>query len=169
MIIDIVFIFVLAAVLLGLGLWRARRGRGGAFVFLALALVVAAMIWNEYGWFDRARKALPPGQEVVQRLDETSFLRPWTRIVPITSRFVALDRNAIMPLAGAPAIRRTQLLLVARWQPTRGAPVAFDCAGARRADLSGTAELAADGTLTGTDWVKIAADDPLMAAVCREG
>ncbi|MBC7138008.1 MAG: hypothetical protein H5U17_04525 [Defluviimonas sp.] len=131
--------------------------------------MIGFAVWNEYTWYSRVTAELPESVAVVLPVRESSFWRPWSYVVPMVTRFIAVDRGAVMRSAQRPGLVRTDAILVQRWTPTQRVPVAFDCTAARRADLAGGADLAADGTLTGGDWVALAPDDPFMLAACQGG
>ncbi len=126
-------------------------------------------IWNEYSWFSRVSGQLPPEVAVLSAPTESMVWRPWTYLVPVSFRFMALDVPGMVWSEQNPALRRGDALLVQRWKPTLRIPMAFDCDQGRRADLLAGASLAPDGTLTGAAWQEAAPDDQLQRAACREG
>jgi hypothetical protein len=131
------------------------------------ATMITYSIWNEYTWFDRITAGLPDSVEVVGQGQRTAFWAPWTFISPVTVRFIALDTHARARSDQRPDLVLTELLLVERWQPTRKVAVAFDCATGRRADLGKGASVRPDGTLLGSHWESMNADDPMLRAACR--
>lgn len=126
-------------------------------------------VWNEYSWFPRVQAALPEGVVILSAPEDRVAYRPWTYLFPVSTRFVALDRTSMLTSQANPAIRRIEAMVVQRWAATQRIPLAFDCAGNRRADLVDGAELAPDGTLTGGAWQTVAAEDELQRAACQEG
>lgn len=145
-------------------------GRGGPPKWLMPAAAGAALlgfaIWNEYSWFPRTRAALSAEMVVASAPAESMPYRPWTYLFPLVTRFVAVDRG---PAAAGAEVFATTAYVVTRWGRTVAVPVAFDCARMTRADLVEGAALAADGTLTGADWLAPDAEDPLVRAACRGG
>lgn len=131
------------------------------------AAMISFAVWNEYSWFSRVTAELPESVAVVLPVKESSFWRPWSYAVPMITRFIAVDRDAVMQSEEKPGLVRTDAILVQRWTPTQRVPVAFDCGAGLRADLAGGADLAADGTLTGGNWVTLPPDDPFMLAACQ--
>lgn len=131
------------------------------------ASMILFTIWNEYTWYSRVTSALPESVVVLSSGERTMPWAPWTYAVPVTVRFVALNGQATTESASNPNLRRSELLLVERWQPTRVVPVGFDCAHHRRADLIGGASLLPDGTLQGSQWVTPPPNDPMLQTVCR--
>lgn len=123
-------------------------------------------IWNEYSWFSRTRAELSADMVVASAPEESMPYRPWTYLFPMVTRFIAVDRGAAA--AGA-EVFATNAYVVTRWGRTQQVPVAFDCARMTRADLVDGAGLAADGTLTGADWLPPDAEDPLVRAACMGG
>tara|TARA_R110002096_G_scaffold408057_1_gene606884 strand:- start:3725 stop:4252 length:528 start_codon:yes stop_codon:yes gene_type:complete len=125
--------------------------------------------WNEYTWYGRTTGALPDQVIVLSSPTDRVALRPWTYLFPVSTRFMALDRTGMSVSQIDSRYRRAEVLVVQRWQPTSRIPLAFDCVGARRADLIDGGSLAPDGTLTGTDWLAADATDALQRAACQEG
>jgi hypothetical protein len=126
-------------------------------------------IWAEYSWFDRTVDAYPDGFEVVFRNESSALWRPWTYLVPITTRFFAVDPETVKTHPEAPGQKMIDVLFVGRWTPVYLVPMLFDCPGQRRADLIDGMEFAADGTVANADWRDLTEDDPLLTAVCAEG
>ncbi|NCU19140.1 hypothetical protein EOM89_00035 [Candidatus Falkowbacteria bacterium] len=133
------------------------------------ATMIVFSIWNEYTWFSRLEAVLPESVVVLNTATSSAPWRPWTYAIPMTERFMAIDRSALVRSDAAPDLVRAEILLVQRWQPTRVVPVAFDCAAGARADLFGGAELAADGTLNGASWQPVGLEDETLQAVCNGG
>ncbi|MFB2531209.1 hypothetical protein ACEYYB_03675 [Paracoccus sp. p4-l81] len=130
------------------------------------ATIIGASVWTEYSWFGRVTGQLPDSVAVLDQGQQTTALRPWTYLMPITARFVALDRAALIRSAARPGLVRGDLILIERWRPTQRVTAVWDCPARRRADLFGTAQVSPDGTLTGTDWLDLPADDPSLIAAC---
>ncbi|WP_050528467.1 hypothetical protein [Pseudorhodobacter aquimaris] len=126
-------------------------------------------VWNEYSWYGRTTEALPGDVVILSTPTDKVIYRPWTYIFPVSLRFAALDRTGMVTSLEDSRFRRAEVMLVQRWAPTRRVPLAFDCAGSRRADLVEGAELAPDGTLSGGAWVDVGPDDELLQAACRKG
>ncbi|NUB45133.1 hypothetical protein GEU84_012095 [Fertoebacter nigrum] len=126
-------------------------------------------VWNEYSWYPRVSGALPDEVIIVSSPQDRVFYRPWTYLFPVSSRFMALDRTAMLTSAENAGFRRADALIVQRWAGAQRVPLAFDCAGHRRADLVGDASLAPDGALQGAAWQAVGTDDALQQAACREG
>lgn len=135
---------------------------------MAGAAMLGMAIWNEYDWFPRSRAALPEGVVVAATVEERAAWRPWTLVFPFTSRFIAVDRGAVRQLGADPVLAVTSIYAFARWQPTRAIHVAVDCAGGRRADLTGAAQLGPEG-VTGATFREMGAGDPVIATVCGDG
>ena len=126
-------------------------------------------IWNEYTWFDRVTASLPAEVIVVSAPQDRAIYRPWTYLAPLTTRFVALDRTSMVISQGNADLRVASAVVVQRWTATQRVPMAFDCAGARRADLFEGASLGDNGTLVGAQWRDVGPDDRLLRAACQEG
>ncbi|MER5170507.1 hypothetical protein [Thioclava kandeliae] len=171
MIIDFIAMFS-AAALAVLVVFAARHGlRKWAGVTLPKwvmpAMAGLAMlgytVHAEYRWYPDLKAGLGGDMSVVMTVEDSNWWRPWTYAKPVTTRFMAVDLAQVSD--PAPGLREGRLLLVSRWQPVQAVPVAYDCAGHRRADLIGGAQLSGND-LAGGDWRDIAPDDPAMAAIC---
>ncbi len=138
--------------------WALPAGIGLAMLSLA--------IWNEYSWYPRALAQLPDNVVIASAPVERVVYRPWTYVVPLVSRFIAVDRPQG---ADAPAVFATNAYVVERWGQSRPVPVAFDCAKGLRADLFEGAELADNGTLKGAEWRPHDPEDVLVRAACNGG
>lgn len=149
---------------------RASGGRLPRWLMPAVAglAMIAATISLEYSWYGRTVAALPEGIVVADRVEERALLRPWTYLVPYTDRFVAVDRASLQTNPNRPDERIANMYLFGRWAPLRRVPVAFDCAGNRRAALVEGAGIAPDGGIEGADWTQAPLGDPLLATVCAE-
>lgn len=133
------------------------------------AAMIAFSVWNEYSWYPRVRAALPETVEVVMPVGESAFWRPWTYVAPIVTRFIAVDRAALVRSDVNPALVMADAMVVQRWVDTKHIPVVFDCEAGRRADLIEGATLTGGGSVTGADWISLPPDDPMMQAACRGG
>ncbi|MAL01464.1 MAG: hypothetical protein CL536_04870 [Alcaligenaceae bacterium] len=159
-----------ACIVFILGRLMRRRGRQlprWIMPFAIGASVITYSVWNEYTWFNRMQSALPDHVVVVGTGERSMPWAPWTYLAPVVSRFVAVDTAGISRSEMRPELVRIQIFLVERWQATRTAIVAFDCNKSLRADLSATARLSADGTLTGTQWQPAQNDTALLEVACE--
>ena len=120
-------------------------------------------VWSEYTWGPRTRAALPEGVEVLMTVEETRVWKPWTYVVPQTTRIMALDRESVQTNAQAPGILLADLYFFARWTPPAKRPQLVNCAEGARADVSG----AALSDPSGATWRSMAEDDPLSEALCQ--
>lgn len=126
-------------------------------------------VWNEYSWYSRTTAALPAQVVILSSPTDRAAWRPWTYVFPVSTRFMALDRISMVVSQADSRYRRAEVMVVQRWRPTARIPLAFDCAGARRADLVEGGSLAPDGTLSGTEWLVVDGTDALQRAACQEG
>lgn len=138
--------------------WLVPVAAGGA--------MLAYAIWSEYSWFGRAVAGLPEGVVVVGQSESSAPWRPWTYIVPMTDRFVALDTRSVQTNDAAPDQRIADTYFFARWMPTRRVSVVFDCAGNRRAPMVEGLAMDDAGRITNADWVDVPAEDPALRTVC---
>lgn len=147
-----------AAVLYAAGHAARRAGRPLPKALMPFGIAVAMIgftLWNDYGWAARLVAQLPDSVSIVARGTERQALRPWSLVVPVTTRLTAVDRSAIRrdgPQAEA------RVLLVERAQPTRMLRIQYDCASGRQRPL------APDGT--GPVWGPVDPGDPVVGVVC---
>lgn len=164
---------LIAAAALGLLAWALRRRYRGLpkwSVPLAAALgLIGFTVWSEYNWFARVSAELPPELEVVAVEAEAMPLRPWTYLVPIKMRFVALDHRKTLAHPQAEGMRLVTLYSFARWKPVTDGLMAVDCTGGRQALVTEGVTITDQGDLVGGDWLVAPAGDPLQAAACEKG
>lgn len=123
--------------------------------------MLAATISNEYGWYPRTARALPDGVSVASTHDSSAFYRPWTYVVPMVDRFIAVDHETRQPNSDTEGLYLADLYFFARWQPVQSVEMMVDCVNHRRADPAG-------GDGGAPVWRDVGADDPIVAAVCTE-
>ncbi|GAD57223.1 hypothetical protein [Limimaricola cinnabarinus] len=162
---------VLAGVTGALVVYAANRATGGRlprWLMPAVAglAMIAATISLEYSWYGRTVAALPEGIVVADKVEERAAFRPWTYLVPYVDRFVAVDRTSLRTNPDRPDERIATMYFFGRWAPLRRVPVAFDCAGNRRAALVEGADIGTDGAIEGADWTQAPPDDPLLLVAC---
>ncbi|MFN3973016.1 MAG: hypothetical protein ACK4GO_16690 [Gemmobacter sp.] len=133
------------------------------------AAIIGFSVWSEYSWYPRVAGALPPEAPIVLAPADPSPLRPWTYFIPLTTRFVALDRTVMVTSVENPAIRRAEAMVVQRWNSTKRVPMGFDCARGLQVTLAPGATLSPDGTLSGGQWITVGDTDAMQKAACREG
>lgn len=159
---------VVAAALMMMLRFVVRGKLPGSAVPIAAGLAMLAYaVWSEQTWFDRRVEALPEGFEVVSSVETQAWFRPWTYIVPMTSRFMAADIAGMRRNEAVPDQALLEVLLAARWMPDALLPVLIDCAGKRRADIVDGAEMDDDGRLIDAKWYDLDAGDLLLEKVCR--
>ncbi len=119
----------------------ATRGRlpRWAMPVAAGAAMIGVGISNEYGWGGRTAAQLPEGVVVIETVTESDWYRPWSFVVPMTTRLAALDTASTRTNPAAPDLRLADLYLFARWRPAAMIPQLIDCAGASRADVTDAA------------------------------
>ncbi|MGR3461494.1 MAG: hypothetical protein ACU0AX_10420 [Roseovarius sp.] len=127
------------------------------------AMMLGYAIWSEYTWASRTVESLPEGVDVLVTIEESKLWKPWTYVIPQTTRIMALDRASVQTNQEAPDILLVDLYFFARWTPPAKRPQLVDCARQARADVSATA-LADPSEAT---WRRAGADDPLMEALCQ--
>ncbi|MFC4728675.1 hypothetical protein [Coralloluteibacterium thermophilus] len=159
--------FALAGIALTLNLVVGKRLPGWIFPASAGVGMLAMAIWLEYSWLDRVTDGFPQEVEVVSTNRQRVWYRPWTFVVPQVNRLIAVDHRFERRNPALPDQVLTSVLLAGRWEPSRQFGVVVDCAGQRRADLVDQVVFGEDGALERARWLPLAADDPLLRAVCR--
>lgn len=164
---------IVAGVAMGLIVWAINRPLKGLLpgwlvpVSAGLAMLVAT-ISSEYGWFERTTATMPTGFVVADTVEEQVFYRPWTYAKPFVSRFVAVDQATVRTHPDHPDQRIVDLVFYGRWARTAKAPVLFDCAGGKRADIIDGVEFGADGQVLNPGWRALPMTDPILRAACAE-
>ncbi|MCP4826197.1 MAG: hypothetical protein GY892_19100 [Shimia sp.] len=139
--------------------WLTPVAAGGA--------MIAATVSSEYSWYSRTTASLPEGFGVVETVETNAFYRPWTYLVPLTERFVALDTASVQTNPAQPDLRLAQVYFYGRWSPLNRLNVAADCATGRRAALTDGISFDDAGSIDGAQWVSAPEDDALLAAICE--
>ena len=158
--------FGLAGIALTLNIALRRRLPPWIVPAAAGAGMLLMAIWLEYSWFARTASTFPDGVEIASTHQVRSWYRPWTYVVPLTNRLIAVDRRFDRRHADAPGQVLTRVILAGRWEPTRQFGVVYDCNAHRRADLLDGVEFAADGTLPNARWIQLEADNRVLRTAC---
>lgn len=143
------------------GRWMARWAGPVAFGLGMLGYT----IWAEYTWADRTTGADSP-YAVAERTQERIWYRPWTWVVPQTTRILVLDQRFTRIHEAQPDLVMTRVVRLARYVPDSGFLAVFDCAGNRVAPMVEGVELTADGLLEGADWAAMPEGDPVLTRAC---
>ena len=158
--------FGLAGIALSLNIALRRRLPKWIIPAAAGAGMLLMAIWLEYSWLERTTGTFPEGVEVASTNQVRSWYRPWTYVVPLTNRMIAIDHRFDRRHAAVPGQVLTRVILAGRWEPTRQFGVVFDCNANRRADLLDGVELGEDGALDNAKWLQLAAEDPVLRNAC---
>jgi hypothetical protein len=130
--------------------------------------MIAFAIWSEYSWYERNTELLPDGIEVVSVNESRKVYRPWTYMVPMVDRFIAVDTGTARTNPDMPGQQLLDVYLMGRWSPSYRVPMVLDCIGLRRADLIEGVELDGNGRVPDDAWQPLSADDPLIATACKK-
>ncbi|MCC1480278.1 hypothetical protein [Roseibaca sp. Y0-43] len=169
------FIAVVVAGVTGFGLaliahrLTLRRLPDWTAPFGAALGMVLMVIYLEYSWAGRFEAGLPEDVTVVSRNEHRVWYRPWTYVVPLTTRIIAVDNRIRQTNENNPDLVLTGVILKERWALTFGFKSIFDCAAGRRADLSEGTTLDEEGILQNVDWFQLAPDDPFLTTACGGG
>lgn len=142
-----------------------RLPRGLIPIFAGGAMI-AVTIANEYSWYPRTQAALPDGFTVAEHHEGTMPYRPWTYLVPLTERFVAVDIETLRRHPDRPDEVIADLYLYARWAPANRVQVLFDCAGGRSMPLLPETRFNADGSVADPKWQAGDSDAAVRDAAC---
>lgn len=157
----------------GIGLLLRRLSGHRLPKWLAPALaglgMLGASVWSEYGWFPRLQAGIPEGVELARIGESSSPLRPWTYAFPLVTEAWLVDTRKALRNPQAPDLVLAPVWRFARWQKDQEILVMFDCAGARRVDVTEGVTFSDTGTLSGGTWVALDAGDPVLAAACHGG
>ncbi|MGR3272189.1 hypothetical protein DU478_12625 [Thalassococcus profundi] len=123
--------------------------------------MLAATISSEYNWFSRTAGALPEGVVVADSVTDTAPWRPWTYLVPLTDRFVAVDTGNLVQNEEQ-GLYMADLYFFGRWKPVQSVQMMIDCADGRRADP-------ALGDGSDPVWRDVGSEDPIVRTVCSGG
>lgn len=123
--------------------------------------MLAATISSEYNWFSRTAAALPEGVVVADSVTDTAPWRPWTYLVPLTDRFVAVDTGNLVQNEEQ-GLYMADLYFFGRWKPVQSVQMMIDCADGRRADP-------ALGDGSDPVWRDVGSEDPIVRTVCSGG
>lgn len=162
---------LMAGVAAGLLVWALNRklnGRlpGWLMPTAAGAAMLLTAISNEYGWYERTIASLPEGFIVADVVEDPSLYRPWTYAVPFASRFVAVDQTSIRRHDSHPNQRIVDVYFYGRWSRLASAPVMFDCAAARRANMNAGVEFGNNGEILNAAWIELTRSDPVLKTAC---
>ncbi len=158
--------FGLAGIALSVNIALRRRLPQWIVPAAAGAGMLLMAIWLEYSWFDRTTATFPEGVEVASTNQVRSWYRPWTYVVPLTNRLIAVDRRFDRRHVDRPGQVLTRVILAGRWEPTRQFGAVYDCNAHRRADLLDEVELDDNGGLKNAQWVQLRADDAVLRTAC---
>lgn len=125
-------------------------------------------VWSEYSWYGRVSSSLEDGLVVVATSAGGAPWRPWSYVMPVTDRFVAVDTGRMVPHATAEGQRFLNAYWFARWAPTRVATLMVDCPGRRGIELPPGADFPVEAMPPEDNWQPLPANDPILEAACRE-
>lgn len=129
--------------------------------------IFAFQIHQEYYWYNQEVNKLPEGIEVIKKIEDTAWYRPWSYLKPQTVRFMAVDIGQAKWYKENPEIKLVNLYLFSRRMSVKRIAQLIDCTEHARADYSSAQATNAIFDLTAAQWRKVAADDPLLLTVCQ--
>lgn len=172
MTVEILAILIAGVAGAGVGLILRKLMRGlpnWLIPAMAGGFMICMSIWSEYSWFPRLQAGIPPGVVLAQTNDGASPFRPWTYVVPLVTSAFLVDTRKSMRNPAAPDLVLTQVWRFARWQGNQEIMVMFDCAGARRVDVTPNVTFTETGQMSGGTWVPLDPGDKILQAACHGG
>lgn len=157
----------MAGVVILLNRLTGRRLPGWAAPVAAGLGMIAMTMSMEYSWFSRTAATLPEGVTVAETHEKQGLYQPWTYLVPYVDRFAAVDTLSVKRHRDLPDRRIADLYFFGRWSALRKMPVAFDCAGGRRAILTSGTEFDSAGDIVNASWTNVGIEDPVLAVTCE--
>jgi hypothetical protein len=133
------------------------------------AAMLSMVIWLEYTWAGRFEAGLPDDVVVVSRNEVRNWYRPWTFVVPLSNRIIAVDNRIRTRNTINPDLVMTGVVLQERWALSMAFQSVFDCANARRTDLTEGLRVDADGTPIAAEWFALSPQDPFLRIACEGG
>lgn len=131
------------------------------------AAMLGFQVHSEYSWYQHQSGLLPQGVVVVKAVQEKALWRPWSYLYPQTLRFIAADVNNAAANQQNTAVKLVDLYFFERRATARRVPVVLHCQQHARTDFTNELTIPAPGEAVGKDWQSMAADDPLLGAVCN--
>lgn len=149
---------------------RLSGGRlpGWLMPVAAGAVMILFAVTMEYSWFRRTTADFPPEVVITETHEVRALWRPWTYVVPLVDRFVAVETGGTRSNPDVPHQRIANLMFFGRWQPVRVVPTVIDCAARRAAPLMGDMTLDASGAVEMAGWAPVPEGDATFTAVCKE-
>lgn len=136
---------------------------------LAGCCMIAMSIWSEYNWFPRLKAGIPPGVVLADTGETATAYRPWTHVFPLVTEAFLVDTRRWERNPQAPDLVLAQVFRFARWQGNQDMLVMFDCAQARRVDVTASVTFSDTGEMSGGTWVPLDPADPILKAACHGG
>ena len=143
----------------------SRLPRWLAPVAAGLAMI-GVTIASEYSWYSRTEANLPEGLVVAEVVESRKLYRPWTYLVPLNERFVAVDMATLRNHPQQPHRHLAEVFFFGRWAPISQLSVLADCGDWRRAVVEAETEFAQDGEIAGANWVSPPREDTLLTTIC---
>ena len=127
--------------------------------------MISFAIWSEYSWAARTQAALPEGVEVIDTVEVSRIWKPWTYIVPQTTRIMAADVSGVRDNDSVQGTRLIDLYLYERWQAPGTVMQLVNCDDPARA-------LVTDAALAdpeeAANWLSVTREDPIYGAACTD-
>ena len=128
--------------------------------------MISLTIYTEYSWFDRTREQLPQDVEVVEAFEHSAVYRPWTYLVPMIDRFMAVDHTSARLNEAVDNVVLIDVYLLERFTPVLIATQFIHCETGERMLLGEDSVLDDNGLPLDEAWRPLGLDDPIVTSVC---
>ncbi len=130
--------------------------------------MVAVTISVRYTWADRLIGGLPAQVVVIDRYHATSWLEPWSYVVPRVNQLLVLDHGKTRTNPEHPEIRLVTLALVEQHSGTLEMTQFIDCQRQRRVVVTQDLQLDAEGLPSASSWIEGGEPQTLYRAACSD-
>lgn len=155
--------FAAAGVVLVINILTGNRLPKWVMPVAAGVTMIAFAIWSEYSWAARTKAGLPEGVEVIDTVEVSRIWKPWTYIVPQTTRLMAADVAGTRENESVRGAKLIDLYLFERWQAPGKVMQLVNCEEPARALV--TDEALADPE-EAANWLSVTREDPIYGAAC---
>ena len=127
-------------------------------------------VQQEYYWFEQQVTKLPKGVTVVNKVEESTWFRPWTYVKPQTLRFIAADGGNARANEDNKDFYLVNLYLFEKRRNVQKVQQVINCANPARADYAleekGSKLTIDEHVKQTTAWRPLSKEDPLYINVC---
>lgn len=125
------------------------------------------LIYSEYQWFSHQKSLLPANVQVVQQIEEASWWRPWSYVLPQVTRFMAADFNSIQRNSINPDVLIVDIYLFAERMPAVVVKQLIHCGWQKRQDYDENSQIPTKDAQPDKHWFSLPADNTLLET-CKD-